>query len=106
MPYGALFYEVIIMRFQFPGSQVHVRLMQEVETVDPQYDIYDIGIEHADGGIDSIAAGGSAYSLKKAVRNLNRRSDEQHAADVAKVTETAWHSMPPNGGFSLCLLSI
>ena len=79
-----MFYEVIIMRFQFPGSQVYVRVFEEVETVDPQYDAYDVGLEYGSGGIDSILFGGSAYSLKKAVTELNRRSDEKAASDKAE----------------------
>ncbi len=83
MPYGALFYEVIIMRFRIPGTNLHARLLADVVTEDSQYDAYDIGVEHADGGIDSLAAGGSAYSLKKAVRELNRRTDDKTEAKAA-----------------------
>ena len=73
------------MSIRIPGTSLKLRFFDEVETVDNQYDIYDIGIEHADGGIDSLAAGGSAYSLKKAVRELNRRADEKQAAEVSDV---------------------
>ena len=83
MPYGALFYEVIIMRFRIPGTNLHARLLADVVTEDSQYDAYDIGVEHADGGIDSILIGGSAYSLKKAITNLNRRADEKQEAPAA-----------------------
>ena len=68
------------MRFRIPGTTVSARIVEAVETVDPQYDVFDLGIEHEHGGIDSIVAGVSAYSLKKAVTNLNRLTDEKNAA--------------------------
>ena len=75
-----MFYELIIMRVRIPGTQLHARLLADVATDDPQYDAYDIGIEHPDGGIDSILFGGSAYSLKKAITKLNRQADEKQGA--------------------------
>ena len=68
------------MSYRIPCTTLRARIFDEVETVDPQYDIFDVGLEHADGGIDSIALGGSAYSLKKAIHNLNRRADDKAAA--------------------------
>ena len=73
----ALFYAVILMQFRIPGTQLKARLVERVATTDTQYDIYDVGIQHPDGGIDSIAVGGSAYSLKKAIVNLNDKADEK-----------------------------
>ena len=57
--------------FQIPGTQLQARFLESVETDDPQYDIYDIGIQHPNGGIDSVAFGGSFYSLKKAIAKAN-----------------------------------
>ena len=67
------------MRFRIPGTTVTARIVEAVETADPQYDVFDLGIEHEDGGIDSIVVGASAYSLKKTVENLNRVADEKKA---------------------------
>ena len=71
------------MRFRIPGTTVTARIVEAVETADPQYDVFDIGIEHEHGGIDSVVVGASAYSLKKAVENINQAADEKNAADAA-----------------------
>ena len=68
------------MSIRIPGTTLRARVFDAVETVDPQYDIYDVGIEHAHGGIDSLVVGGSFYSLKQAVTNMNRRADEEATA--------------------------
>ena len=53
------------MRFKLPfNSSVTVRAFERVKTVDPQYDIVDVGLEYATGRIDSIAVGGSFSTLK------------------------------------------
>ena len=57
--------------FHIPGRKTQIRLFEPVETEDPQYDIYDVGLQYADGGIDSVAFGGSFYSLKKAIAKAN-----------------------------------
>ena len=80
---GSLSYELSYMRFRIPGTTVTARIVEAVETTDSQYDVFDVGIEHEHGGIDSIVVGASAYSLKKAVANLNRTCDEKNAADAA-----------------------
>jgi hypothetical protein len=77
------------MRFRIPGTTVTARIVEAVETADPQYDVFDVGIEHEHGGIDSIVVGASAYSLKKAVANLNRTCDEKNAADTEAPVTTA-----------------
>jgi hypothetical protein len=53
------------MILNLPKTDLKARIFERVETVDGQYDIYDIGVEHADGGIDSMVVGGSFYSFKK-----------------------------------------
>ena len=57
--------------FHIPGRTTQVRLFDRVETVDDQYDIYDVGLQYADGGIDSLAVGGSFHSLKRAIAKAN-----------------------------------
>ena len=48
------------MRFKLPfNDRIHVRVLHKVDTVDPQYNIVDTGLEYQDGSIDSIAVGGS-----------------------------------------------
>ena len=77
------------MRFQIPGTDTFARVMHTVETVDSQYNIYDTGIEHADGGIDSLVVGGSFYSLKNFVSDINDRAADRKAKKQAEKTETA-----------------
>ena len=63
------------MRFRIPGREVRVRLFERVETVDNQYDIFDVGLEQADGSIDSLVVGGSfAYA-----KSLCEKADEKAA---------------------------
>ena len=61
----------------------NIRLFQKVETVDNQYDIRDIGIEHEDGGIDSLVVGGSFYSLKKVIANADAEARESRQVVTA-----------------------
>ena len=55
------------MRFGIPGMKTKhtIRLFERVETVDNQYDIFDIGVETPDGVIDSIVIGGAFSSAKQ-----------------------------------------
>ena len=71
-----LFYDIVTM-IRIPGTKLHLRAFDRVETSDSQYDIVDFGIQHEDGGIDSLVVGGSFYSLKKAVANLNDNADKK-----------------------------
>ena len=70
------------MRFKVPGQSVSVRLFERVETVDNQYDIFDVGIEQEDGSIDSVVVGGS-FSYAK---SLCRKADEM--AEAKKATSS------------------
>jgi hypothetical protein len=72
------------MPIPIPGTEYKLRLMDEVETVDGQYDVYDIGIEHPNGGIDSLAIGGSFYSLSNAIESVNAsgRARRAEASDT------------------------
>ena len=71
------------MRFRIPGRDVHVRLFERVGTADSQYDIFDVGLEQADGSIDSVAVGGS-FSYAK---SLCKKADEKAAEKNAQSTE-------------------
>jgi sporulation protein YlmC with PRC-barrel domain len=73
------------MRFKVPGQSVSIRLFERVETVDNQYDIFDVGIEQEDGSIDSVVVGGS-FSYAK---SLARQADEAHEASKAKTAKKA-----------------
>ena len=72
------------MRIKVPGKTVYARLFERVETVDNQYDIFDVGIEQEDGSIDSIVVGGS-FSYAK---SLCRKADEQAEAKKTEATST------------------
>ena len=73
------------MRFQIPGQDVRVRLFERVQTVDSQYDIFDVGVEQQDGTIDSLVVGGS-FSL---VKSLAATADEKKAKKEAKKARKA-----------------
>ena len=67
------------MRFKIPGRTTSVRLFERVETTDPQYDIFDVGIEYEDGSIDSLVVPGSgAYSSAKAfVKSIDEKAQAE-----------------------------
>jgi hypothetical protein len=71
------------MRFQFPGTNFHVRAFADVETVDNQYTVMDFGIEHPSGGIDSLAIGGSFYSAEQLIERLNSKAKAEADAKEA-----------------------
>ena len=77
---GIVLYTDFIMRIRFPGSNLYVRAFEDVKTVDNQYTVMDFGIEHADGGIDSLAIGGSFYSAEKLIANLNEKASKPDEA--------------------------
>ena len=78
---------VILMRFKVPGQDINVRLFERVETVDSQYDIFDVGIEQADGSIDSMVVGGSFSYAKSLVKAIDTKAEEAKAAKAAKASE-------------------
>ena len=67
------------MRFRIPGREVRVRLFERVETVDNQYDIFDFGIEQADGSIDSVVVGGSFSYAKSLCEAADKKAAEKAA---------------------------
>ena len=73
------------MKIQFPGASMSMRLFERVETVDNQYDIFDVGVEQADGSIDSVVVGGSFSYAKSLLGKANKAVDEK----IAKVAKAA-----------------
>ena len=61
------------MKVRIPGRDVSVRLFERVETTDTQYDIFDVGIEQADGSVDSVVVGGSFSYAKSLCRKMRMR---------------------------------
>ena len=69
------------MRFKIPGKDLNVRLFEKVETVDPQYNIYDVGVEQSDGTIDSVVIGGSFSYAKSVVKAIDTKAEEAKAKE-------------------------
>ena len=67
------------MRFKIPGQSLNIRLLERVETTDSQYDIFDVGVEQADGSIDSIVVGGSFSYAKSLVRAMDKQAEDKNA---------------------------
>lgn len=85
VPYGASFtHFCTIMRFRIPGKDINVRLFERVETVDSQYDIFDVGVEQADGSIDSVVIGGSFSYAKSLVKAIDQKAEEKKAMEESK----------------------
>ena len=78
-----------------------VRLFERVATVDDQYDIFDVGVQHADGGIDSMVVGGSFYSAKQGTQQDvdERRSPvtSQANLDTAQAVSTPGEVVDTSG---------
>ena len=76
------------MRIKMPGSRVHIRLFERVATTNDTYDIFDVGVDFADGDniqkIDSIAIGGSFASAKEAIRNYEAKQTAKQAEEELK----------------------
>ena len=86
----------INLMFRLPGTKLQVRVFDRVETKDDQYDVFDIGVQHADGGIDSVVVGGSFYTAKSLMGGLDKKAAKkakkaekkaQKKAAAAKSTE-------------------
>ena len=77
------------MRIRIPGQQVRVRLFERVETVDNQYDIFDVGIEQEDGSIDSVVVGGSFSYAKSLCRKADEKSGVAKPEPEPEATATA-----------------
>ena len=83
------------MRFKLPGSRVHVRLFERVETTNDTYDIFDVGVDFTDKDdqirkIDSVAVGGSFASAKAAIKSYDeKQSAKQDSKGADKSAESA-----------------
>jgi len=71
------------MRFKIPGKDVTVRFFERVETVDNQYDVFDVGLQQEDGSVDSVVVGGS-FSYAK---SLVKAADDKQAAKKAEAPQ-------------------
>ena len=62
---------------RIPGTDLSLRLFDRVETTDGQYDVFDVGVQHKGGGIDSLAVGGSFHTAKRCIGNMNSNADKK-----------------------------
>ena len=70
------------MRFKIPGQTVSVRVFERVDTVNDQYDIFDVGLEQENGDIDSIVVGGSFSYAKSLFKAMDDKAAEKRAEDT------------------------
>ncbi len=74
------------MKFQIPGMHgTTVRIFERIDTVDPTYDIFDVGLE-TENGIDSVVVGGSFATAKNWIRKANTKAAETYTVKQAAVT--------------------
>ena len=78
-PIGLIHLSVTRMRFKIPGQDLNVRLFERVVCEDGQYDIFDVGIEQADGTIDSVAIGGSFAYAKSVIKTMDANAAQAKA---------------------------
>lgn len=71
------------MKFRIPGQDINVRVFERVETVDNQYDIFDVGVEQADGSIDSVVVGGSFSYAKSLFKSLDDKKEASMQAEAS-----------------------
>ena len=77
------------MKFRIPGQDINVRILERVETVDDQYDIFDIGVEQADGSIDSVVVGGSFSYAKSLFKSMDEKKEAAKAEATAEAPAAA-----------------
>ena len=82
-------YITFTMQFRIPGRDVSVRLFERVETVDNQYDIFDVGLQQADGSIDSLVVGGSFSYAKSLCKKADEKAAEAKADNVTPIAVSA-----------------
>ena len=75
------------MRFRIPGRKINVRLFERVSTTDGQYDIFDCGVEQADGSIDSVVVGGSFSYAKSLLKAMDDTAAAKQADNVTPITD-------------------
>tara|TARA_Y100000401_G_C8325131_1_gene227750 strand:+ start:3014 stop:3247 length:234 start_codon:yes stop_codon:yes gene_type:complete len=75
------------MRFKIPGRNTNVRLFEKVETTDPQYLIFDVGVEYEDGSIDSLVVPGSGSyaTARRVIKDLDAKAAERKEAETAPI---------------------
>tara|TARA_B100000427_G_scaffold328911_1_gene343260 strand:+ start:590 stop:841 length:252 start_codon:yes stop_codon:yes gene_type:complete len=78
------------MRLAIPGlkSKLVLRLFERVETVNDQYDIFDVGLESPDGVIDSLVVGGSFSSAKQWLATDENEDQQSEASATVTVLST------------------
>ena len=83
-PIGLIHLSVTRMLIKVPGQDLNLRFFERVETVDDQYNIYDIGVEQPgeDGKtvIDSVCVGGSFSYAKSLVKSLDAKAEAKKAS--------------------------
>lgn len=69
------------MRFKIPGRNTNVRLFEKVDTTDPQYLIFDVGVEYEDGSIDSLVVPGSGSyaTARRIIKDLDAKAEQKSA---------------------------
>ena len=82
-------YITFTMQFRIPGRELSVRLFERVKTEDTQYDIFDIGLQQADGSIDSVVVGGSFSYLKSLAKQADDKAAEAKADNVTPIATAA-----------------
>ena len=82
------------MRFKIPGQDVSVRLFERVSTTDSQYDIFDVGLEQADGSIDSMVVGGSFSYAKSLISAMDKKAEEKKSTATVTVLNTDTSAEP------------
>ena len=83
------------MRFKIPGQDVSIRLFERVSTTDSQYDIFDVGLEQADGSIDSMVVGGSFSYAKSLVSAMDKKAEEKKTTATVTVLTSDNKSKSP-----------
>jgi membrane glycosyltransferase len=75
--------------FRLPGTKLQVRVFDRVETKNDQYDVFDIGVQHADGGIDSVVVGGSFHTAKTLLGGIDKKAAKKAKKAEKKAKEKA-----------------
>ena len=84
-----------LIMITLPGTTMQLRVFERVDTKDSQYDIFDFGVQHADGRIDSLVVGGSFATLKEAVGKADKKAAKKRAKAEAKAAAKKARKMTP-----------
>ncbi len=77
------------MLINIPGQKFSLRFFEPVQTVDTQYKIVDVGIQHDNGGIDSVADGFSAHTATSAWNKAAAKDAKKKAKRDKKAASKA-----------------